>query len=157
MDDIKTTAEYYRRGLLVGIHSVADAMMWINEVLITEPEPDVALIEASLSGREGATVVAEWLWQVPGEFDRIWLEISLLGAMYRWLLQDRTRTGNVAEWLYNLALENLDRDNHPHEVTPEMWHFYDDFLLAKDGVYGNEEDVRDELIKFLAQYNQDTK
>ena len=40
-NDIKTTAEFFRRGLILGLHSVANAMDWIDTILVTEPMPDI--------------------------------------------------------------------------------------------------------------------
>ena len=32
--EIKTTAEYFRRGLMLGLHSVADVMHWLDRMWI---------------------------------------------------------------------------------------------------------------------------
>jgi hypothetical protein len=78
---IKTTAEYYRRGLLLRLDILSDAMVWIDATLITEPDPDIALIEASLCGSKGSIAVADWLAQIPGEADQKTVARRMLSAM----------------------------------------------------------------------------
>jgi hypothetical protein len=152
-DDIKTTAEYFRRGLILGLHSVANALAWIDMILITEPTPDIAIIEASLCGSRGPIAVAEWLAYTPGVFDKRTVARRLLGAMHVWLSQDRAKAAKVAHWLYQMA---LDGDTPDGVAEERMWYFDDAFGLATDGVYGNAEELCEELIAFLAQYDRHT-
>ncbi len=70
MDNIKETAEYFRHGLHLGLHTVVETMVWLDVVIAEEPVPDIAIIEAALSGSRGPIAVADWLAQVPGTYVR---------------------------------------------------------------------------------------
>jgi hypothetical protein len=146
---VKETAEYFHYGLMLGLHSVRDAMAWIDTIIDAEPVPDIALIEASLSGSRGPRAVADWLAQVPGEFDKQKVAKLLMRAMLERLNQDPEQAQRIARWLYEMALEA------PDEAENEMWYFDDALELASDGIYGDVNEIRNELVTFLARTSAD--
>ncbi|HLJ55392.1 MAG TPA: hypothetical protein VKT77_10160 [Chthonomonadaceae bacterium] len=151
MDDIKEKAESFRRGLHLGLHAVADVIPWLDAVIDEEPEPDIAIIEAALSGSRGPLAVADRLAEVPGTFDRRAVTARLIGAMVGLLRRDPSKIKAIARWLFQLA---LDGDAPDDEAENFMWGFEDDLLLAMDGVYGDVNDLRTELQEFLSRYER---
>lgn len=145
----KETAEFFRYGLIHGLHSVDSAMDWIDTVLIAETTPDITLIEASLCGSRGPLAVADWLSQVPGEFDRRVVARRLFGAMEMLLHQNPAKSQIVAHWLYLMAQdEYIPAD----EAESQMWSFDEDLSLAADGIHGCMEELNKDLDRFLAGY-----
>lgn len=148
-DSIKETAEFFRYGLMLGIHIAIDAIAWLDTVLIADPAPDIALIEASLCGSRGPVAVADWLKQVPGKFDRKMVARRLCSEMFVLLRKDRTQAPVVAHWLYQMALDDFAPDK---EAEQEMWYFDDALILARGGMYGDVAEINDELERFLSHY-----
>lgn len=139
MDVIKTTAEYYRRGLLLGLDLMPEAMVWIDSILVSEATPDIAMIEASLCGSHGPFAVADWLAQVPGEIDRPMVARRLLYGML-------PRIPEVTHWLYEMAGEGDWPDLAGERQMGSFWDEYDD---AVNGIYGDPEEIYRELRAFL--------
>ncbi len=139
MDVTKTTAEYYRRGLLLGLDLMAETMAWLDNLLLMEETPHIALIEASLSGSRGASAVADWLAQLPGEADKRMVARRLLYGMLPLIPE-------VTHWLYEMAKE----DDWP-ELAGErqMRFFWDEYDDAADGIFGDPEEILKELRAFL--------
>jgi hypothetical protein len=139
MNSIKTNAEYYQRGLIMGLDLLAETMAWIDQTLVTEAVPDIALIEASLCGSQGPYAVADWLAQLPGEADKRMVARRLLYRMLPLIPE-------VVHWLYDMASD----DDWPDLAGEgQMWSFWDEYDDAVSGVYGNLEEIRKELRAFL--------
>ncbi|MCW3051984.1 MAG: hypothetical protein JWN14_1154 [Chthonomonadales bacterium] len=146
MNSIKTTAEFYRRGLLMGLDLLAETMAWIDQTLVTEAVPDIALIEASLCGSQGRYAVADWMAQIPGECDKTMVVRHLLGRMLLIIDRDPAHIPDVTHVLYQMAGE----DDWPDLAGERcMWSFWDDFDLAAIGRYGDPKEVIAEMRAFL--------
>ena len=146
---IKETAEFYRYDLLIGLHSVSDAMEWLDAFLIAEEEPDIALIEASLAGSQGYYIVADRLGEVPRTFDKSAVARRLCGKMLTYLRQDPARLQTVVRWLYEMTRDEYAPDE---EAESEMVCLDDSFDMAIGMVYGSVEEVYKETEEFLARY-----
>ncbi len=146
---LKETAEYYRIGLAIGLISTAEAMTWIDSVLICETEPDMALIEASLSGSRGAYAVADELAGVEGSALREAVARRLLARMSVLLSSDAETANQIVGWLDRMA----DEDYAPTpQAKAEMEGLEEDFYLANDGIYSSVAEVTEELRTFLQRY-----
>jgi len=145
-NEIKTTAEYYRRGLLLGLDLMAETMAWLDQGLLTEDVPEIALIEASLCGSHGPIAVADWLGQLPGEFDQPTVARRLLRGMLTLIDRYPARILEVTRWIYQMALD----DEWPGlEGENGMWSFWDYYDMAVDGIHGDPEVIRKDIRAFL--------
>jgi len=145
MDEIKTNAEYYRRGMLLGLNVMAEAMAWIDRTVTAESVPAIALIEASLCGSQGPIAVAYWLAQLPGEFDKKRVARRLLAGMFNRIKRDPDAM-EVTYWMLLMATE----DDWPGLVGEgNMWTFRDDYDNAANGIYGDPDEIRKEVRGFL--------
>jgi hypothetical protein len=151
MNDLKTTAEYYRRGLMWDLDLLDEAMAWIDQRLVVEAEPDIALIEASLSGSQGRFAVADWLAQVPGEFNPQMVARRLLVGLLQEIDRHPEKIFEAANGLYEMAIA----DDWPDlEGEDRMRSFDDELIMASShihyGYYGYYvEEIREELVGFL--------
>ena len=136
---IKTTAEYYRRGLMFGLDLLAETMAWLDHMLLTEDVPDIALIEASLCGSHGPIAVAEWLAQIPGEFDQRMVARRLLNAML-------PLSPHVTHWLREMAEEEFWPELEGEGPMGIFWYEYYDAL---NGIHGDPEEIRKEITALL--------
>ncbi len=70
--------------------------------------------------------------------------------MHDVVAHDRDQALRIAELLYRMALDN----DGPHEGDePDMWYFYDAIDIAADGIYGDEEQLIDEMLQFLKAHS----
>jgi len=138
-NEIKTTAEYYRRGLLLGLDLMVETMAWLDQRLLTEDVPEIALIEASLCGSHGPIAVAEWLAQIPGEFDQRMVARRLLNAML-------PQSPHVTHWLREMAEEEFWPDLEGEDPMGTFWYDFEDAL---DGIHGDPEAISKEITALL--------
>jgi hypothetical protein len=143
---MKEQAEFYRAALLLGIIQIKDVIAWCDSIIIEEELPDIAIIEASMSGSKGVNAVADALSGVKGGFDKRVVTKHIFGSMYDFVSQDRKQAPKVARQLYHMAIDN---DVPSDEAEPEMWYFWDAIDLAVDGIHGDEEKLIDEMLQFL--------
>lgn len=143
---MKERAEAYRAALLLGIIQIKDVTAWCDSIIIEEELPDIAIIEASISGSKGVNAVADALSGVKGESDKRVVTKRIFGCMYDFVSQDRKQAPKVARQLYHMAIDN---DVPNDEAEPEMWYFWDAIDLAVDGMHGDEEKLIDEMLQFL--------
>ena len=144
---LKEMAEYYRIGLELKLISVSEAMTWIDSVLICDTEPDMALIEASLSGSRGASTVADELAGVEGSALREEVARRLLARMSVLLSSDAETAKQIVGWLNRMA----DEDYAPTpQAKAEMQGLEEDFDLAYDGIYSRVAEVTEELRNVFA-------
>lgn len=149
--NLKEMAECYRIGLKLGMFCVPEVMAWIDSVLLAEPEPDIALIEASLCGSRGPSAVALELGGVSGPCHREAIRQCLLSAMHALLTADRRKAPSVAHWLEHLASHEIIVDAD-EAAYGEMLSLAEYHYLAKEGIVGNVEEVTDQILQFLARY-----
>ena len=146
----KEQAEIYSVGLPLGFFELADVITWCDTIIMEEPLPDLAIIKASLSGSKGRYAVASALSEVEGEFDKRSIFRAIFRFMYELVNEDRKRAAEVAEKLYYMAFEYGAPDD---KAESEMTHYYDSIDLAVARVYGDVEQLTDEMLQFLLQYS----
>ena len=82
METYRTIAEAYHRTLEFGLADVAEVVAWVDSVIMAEPRPAFALIEASSSGGEPGALLAA-LRDVPGVADASARRRLIFGIMRR--------------------------------------------------------------------------
>lgn len=147
---MKEQAEFYRRGLLLGLIDPADVVAWCDSIIMAEESPDIGIIEASISGSHGVYAIASALTHVEGEFDPRAVTKRIFRSMCDLVRQDRKQAPKVARQLYRMASDNPTSYG---EAEGEMWGFYDAIDLAAEGYYGDEEKLIDEMLHFLETHS----
>jgi hypothetical protein len=117
---------------------------------MAEESPDVAIIEAAVSGSRGAYTVIERLADVEGEFEYCRVVKRTFRLMLEVVQRDRTQASHVAHVLYQLASSG---DAPDEEAEGEMWSFWDSIDLAHEGIVGDEDKLIDEMLGFLKAYS----
>ncbi len=147
---MKEQAEVYRIGLLLGLFKLPNVIAWCDSIIMAEAEPDIAIIEASISGSKGIDAVANALSEVEGEFNNRSVAKIIFRSMYDLVNQNRKQAPQVAEWLYRMAFDFGAPDE---EAESEMTYYYDAIDLAVDGIYGDAEKLTDKMLQFLHEYS----
>ena len=148
----RTVAEAYLRVLEFDLADVAAIDAWVDGVILAEPEPAFAFIEAS-AARCKPDALMTALRDVPGEADAVTRRRIVIGFMAEALRRDPEAINRVVRALYQMA---LDGDVPNEEAESEMWSFCDEFDLAEQGIYGSTEDVHRDVARFLARHGQGT-
>jgi hypothetical protein len=147
----KEQAEFYRLALREGLCTVLEVIAWCDAIIMAEEFPDVAIIEAAVSGGRGAHVVIDLLADVEGEFEHHCVVRRVFRLMFEVVRRDRAEASNVARVLFQLASSG---DAPDEEAEGEMWSFWDAIDLAHEGIVGDEEKLIDEMLQFLEIHSE---
>ena len=160
LDDIKEKAEFFRIGLILGVHTVSDVVEWADSEIQHQDKPPNIFIELSLMGNSGSADVRTKLNEFPGTVDKskVLHKIlsKLLEPMYHELAQHPEYGPTLAERLYKiyLALEQeFGHFNVPRDLYP-MLVLNDQYRLAQQGTYGTEQGVLQDFLTFLKPYGE---
>jgi len=147
---IKEQAEVFRRGLLLGLFRVPPVIAWCDSVIMAEPSPDVAIIEASLAGSRGADAVARALSETDGDFE----ESKIISALFRPMLDvlnaDAKQASTVGEWLWRMVQKGWTPDE---DAEVDMNNLPEMVDMAQEGIGGDLEEVTNEMRSFLEKYS----
>ena len=143
--NMKEQAEFYRVGLLLGLFKISDVIAWCDSVIMAEAAPDLAIIEASMSGGKGVDAVVSALSEMKGEFDSRSVKKRIFRSMHDLVNQDREQALRIARLLYGMAFDDFAWNE---EIEQEMRSFDNAF---DDVAYRNytEEKITDEMLQFL--------
>src|SRR5262245_20765192 len=149
MSSQKEQAEALRYGLLAGVRTVSDAVVWADSVIAADPTPDIAVIEVASSSRRPPNEVASLLRTVAGECDRIGVMRRVMADLRIGLAANPARGPAIAHWLYQLANSGeLPEEHFGHEpYSLEDW-----FELARTGTYGTSVDALRNLDNYLGRH-----
>lgn len=158
LDETKEKAEYFKFGLMLGLHTVSDVVHWADSEIKRKLKSPYIFIELSLMEHSSPKDVRTKLNEFPGSEDksRILRKIlpKLLGHMYLLLSHHPEYGPTLANNLYQIYIELDQEFGHfslPQELYP-MLALDDQYLLAQQGTYGTEEEVLQDFLAFLKPY-----
>lgn len=146
--EIKTMAEVYRLGISIGFQTVQDVIRWADKLIEQFDSPPYEIIELSLSAKEKPDDVCFKLKMVKGEFDIDLPPKIILGLLGEYLNTTQD-TSNVIMMLDRL-IEHLPESCEWIEL--KIHWLSDGFYLAKQNIYGDLQEVENNLKKFLMQF-----
>jgi hypothetical protein len=100
---LKEQAEVYRLGLLIGYFKLSDAIVWSDYFIENTETVDVSVINVSLSCSKGINEVISQLDNVYGKHDQTIPVKTILGLLYKQLLEGEHRVHDIVEKLYTLS------------------------------------------------------
>lgn len=146
---LESMAAYYRLGLQLGTHSVADVITWADSEIAELVEPPVELIDLALMQNSSRADVAGKLGALTGTIKALDVLDSVLGKAHEVLKTDPTFGPTLAHGLY--ALYEECSYEIPDRLIP-IAGFDDEYALAMQGTYGTVEDVYLDLLAFTGQF-----
>jgi hypothetical protein len=146
MPTIKAAAESYRVAVAHGIVVPGRAVAWADRVIAASDAPDAAVIAVSSAWAQGAGAILSALRQVPGRADPCTIIRLLLALVDETLTRDPAVADDVARALYWIA---FDEAIEGCDLSHELFGFGDAIDLAKSGSYGNLDEARAEVIRFV--------
>lgn len=148
---MKVQAEVYRLGLLSGYFANDNVINWADQVIAEEEKPDIEIIDVAFGKHLKSIDLARLLENVKGEIEAE-LPFKILLGLYSKELKEKTKTpSEVAKSVY-FALNSITTTKPSSKEEQLIYYFDDRFDLAIAGVYGNLQDLENELRDFLSQY-----
>ena len=153
MPTVKEQAEALRVGLLGGYVSPDEVTAWADEVIGAGGIPGPEIIEVSLGGSKPLIDLSQALAAVPGEASNDAVFDLVVRRMAVVVRQNSNTVPAVIQALYRMYREG----KMPSErVEFKVIWLEDVYSLARDGIQGTQETVRDELLEFFSDWEQGT-
>jgi enoyl-CoA hydratase/carnithine racemase len=146
MPTTKDAAEAYRLGLVHGLVDPGRVVAWADRVIAACDVPDAAIISVSSAWAQGTGPIASALRQVPGRADPYTVIPLLLALLDEMLTRDPTAADDIARALYWIA---VDEAMEGCDLWHELFGLGDAIDLAQSGTYGNLDEARAEVIRFV--------
>ncbi len=127
-----------------GAISVAEVVAWADTVILDQAECDPRLFDISLAKTNDAVLSALNAFGPPRERSRVARRAFQL--FHTSLVAGRADYSRIAKALYEMAGD--DYLPHPGQRSP-MWAFWDTYDLAVDGIAGEVEEVKSDLLSYL--------
>ncbi|HSW53442.1 MAG TPA: hypothetical protein VLH59_00010 [Ignavibacteriaceae bacterium] len=144
----KEQAEIFRHLLAAGFIKVEDVISWADSIIVKEREPDFEIIEISLSSSKPKVEVTSLLHKVKGDYNSVDVIRKSMVEIHKVLVKEPIRGYEIAKWLIQLAESGeLPED----EFNSEPYGILDSFDLARNKIYGTEQEASSRLIIYLQE------
>jgi hypothetical protein len=141
---LKEYAEFFIGALSAGVVSLHEVAVWADSIIEKAEKPPIEIIEVTLACNRNAGDAMSCLRAVKGDL-RPDAPINLMAAcLLRKLQKDEIEHGKAIRVLYETSWLGTDS-----ELQGEIAEFEDCWCLAEKGIYGNIEDLKQELEIFL--------
>jgi hypothetical protein len=132
----------------MGLMSQRDVIAWADNIIGTCEEPPIEVIDVALAGGLPAHEVMSRLAQIPGEGDLAAAAHRALG-----LLRQRLARGEISlEGAVQALAAYHCWARVPQGESLAAGNFEEWLYLARAGLYGSLQSVREELIRFLTEH-----
>jgi len=145
-------ADYYLYGVEQGILRFEEAIAWADKIIESEDIPSGEIIEVALSRPRGRNGVMKSLKEVLGERNP-----QVSGAMLLSELSNKLDQGESVRSVARKALNVAWATQLPEEVRWEFDQIDDELSLAEQGIYGDVEQCKSELINSLSRHKYSEK
>ena len=144
--DLTIEAAARTMALDFGVLPLEDLIAWADGQIQAERDFDPRLIDLSLAKTDAEAKAA--LREFGPTTDKPQVSARLFSLLHDALASGRDDGRKVAKALYDMAMG--DYVPAPEHEGP-MWCFWDDLDLAIDGVHGDAEAIRTEMLSYLAK------
>ncbi|MBJ8106904.1 MULTISPECIES: hypothetical protein [Bacillus cereus group] len=146
----KEMAEVFRIGLQIGLFSKNDVINWADHTIETLDSPVNEIIDVSLSSNDKLVDIASKLKNIKGRYDEKLPVKIILGLLWEKFIINEENVLKIKPFISNLIHNNCCKgfDN----VDKQLYNFNEEINLAEDNIYGNLEDISQEIKEFLSIY-----
>jgi hypothetical protein len=142
---IEAAARAY--ALKYGAIALPELVAWADNLIIDLSEPPTELFDLSLSKNFGTALSALNLIGVIS--NRTEIAKNIFGLFFAYLTLPNADYNRVSRGIYDMYFQELVP---AEECTGEMLSYWDSLDLAEQGHYGNPEEVKDAMLRFLKKY-----
>lgn len=150
MKSQQESAAFFKRGLRLGTHSVGEIIEWADSCIAECDSPSSDLIDLAMMAKSNPIDVEGKLGQLAGDIGHLEVAPAVLAAAHKVLLSDPSFGPVLARGLYALY---VDCGYDVPDCLKAIAGFDDEYALAKQGIYGTEEDVYNQLLSFAASFD----
>ncbi|MDF9545814.1 hypothetical protein [Bacillus cereus] len=150
MDKIKIIAEVLSIGLQIGLFSKIEIIDWADQTIEALDSPSIEIIEVSLSSNDKLVDIVPKLKNVKGTYDKKLPVKIILGLLWDKFILNEENVLEIKPFISNLIHNNCCEGFS--YVDEQLYNFNEDINLAADNIYGNLEDISQELKSFLFPY-----
>jgi len=152
MPTTKDTAEAYHVGLVYGLVDPRRAIAWADRTIAASQHADPAVIAVSSAWAQGMGAIASALRQVPGRSDPSPVLRILLALVDDVMSPGPATTDDVARALDRIAFDEAIEGCDLQNELSGMGNAID---LARDGLYGNLDEARADVVRFVRTHRAD--
>ncbi|PFU90809.1 hypothetical protein COK92_20690 [Bacillus anthracis] len=150
MVNIKITAEVFRIGLQIGLFSKTEVIEWADHTIETLDSPSNEIIEVSLSSNDKLVDIVSKLKNIKGTYDKKLPVKIILGLLWEKFMMNKENILRIQPFISNLVhyncCEGFDYEDE------QLYNFNEEINLAADNIYGDLEDISQEINRFLSIY-----
>ncbi|RAN71370.1 hypothetical protein [Bacillus sp. SRB_331] len=150
MVNIKIIAEVLRIGLQIDLFSKTEVIEWADHTIETLDNPSIEIIEVSLSSNDKLVDVVSKLKNIKGTYDKKLPVKIILGLLWEKFMINEENVLKIKPFISNLIYYNCCEGFD--YVDEQLYNFNEEINLAADNIYGNLEDISQEIKRFLSVY-----
>ncbi|QEL85915.1 hypothetical protein [Bacillus mycoides] len=150
MVNIKIIAEVFRIGLQIGLFSKTEVIEWADHTIETLDSPSNKIIEVSLSSNNKLVDLVSKLKNIKGTYDKKLPVKIILGLLWEKFMINEENVLKIKPFISNLVHNNCYEGFN--SVDEHLYNFNEEINLAADNIYGNLEDISQEIKIFLSIY-----
>lgn len=155
MGNIKIIAEVLSIGLQIGLFSKTEIIDWADQTIEALDSPSIEIIEVSLSSNDKLVDIVPKLKNVKGTYDKKLPVKIILGLLWDKFILNEENVLKIKPFIFNLIHNNCCEGFS--YVDEQLYNFNEEINLAADNIYGNLEDISQELKSFLSSYKDFSK
>lgn len=150
MVNIKIIAEVFRIGLQIGLFSKTEVIEWADHTIETLDSPSNEIIEVSLSSNDKLVDIVSNLKNIKRTYDQKLPVKIILGLLWEKFIINEENVLKIKPFISDLIHNNCCEgfDN----IDEQLYDFNEEIDLAADNIYGDLEDVSQEIKSFLSPY-----
>ncbi|MDA2157875.1 MULTISPECIES: hypothetical protein [Bacillus cereus group] len=155
MANIKIIAEVLSIGLQIGLFSKTEVIDWADQTIEALDSPSIEIIEVSLSSNDKLVDIVLKLKNVKGAYDKKLPVKIILGLLWDRFILNEENVLKIKPFISNLIHNNCCEGFS--YVDEQLYNFNEEINLAADNIYGDLEDISQELKSFLSPYKEFSK
>ncbi|PEI83100.1 hypothetical protein [Bacillus toyonensis] len=150
MVNMKIIAEVFRIGLQIDLFSKTEVIEWADHTIETLDSPSIEIIEVSLSSNDKLVDIVSKLKNIKGTYDQNLPVKIILGLLWEKFMINGENVLKIKPFLSNSIHNNCCEgfDN----IDEQLYNFNEEIDLAADNIYGDLEDISQEIKSFLSPY-----
>ncbi|PEF62011.1 hypothetical protein COJ93_11535 [Bacillus anthracis] len=150
MVNIKIIAEVFRIGFQIGLFSKTEVIEWADHTIETLDSPSIEIIEVSLSSNDKSVDIVSKLKNIKGTYNKKLLVKIILGLLWEKFMINEENVLKIKPFISNLIHNNCCEGFD--YVDEQLYNFNEEINLASDNIYGDLEDISQEMKSFLSPY-----
>lgn len=150
MVNMKIIAEVFRIGLQISLFSKTEVIKWADHTIETLDSPSIEIIEVSLSSNDKLVDIISKLKNIKGTYNQKLPVKIILGLLWEKFMINEENVLKIQPFISDLIHNNCCEgfDN----VDVQLYNFNKEINLAADNIYGNLEDISQDIKSFLSPY-----